>query len=141
MAKLGCPCGNVLWNGCDGDETEYYFVENGVLDEHLDDFAFFELEYNDMSTEIWKCDVCDRMMVFDDPCGPVSRYMRRIDADSIGEDELSRDHKSGICFSNLLFNEVDHGSAGNMNMATSRITKSSAIPESRIAARCSHADS
>ena len=107
MAKLGCPCGNVLWNGCDGDETEYYFVENGVLDEHLDDFAFFELEYNDMSTEIWKCDVCDRMMVFDDPCGPVSRYMRRIDADSIGEDELSRDHKSGICFSNLLFNEVD----------------------------------
>ncbi len=108
MAKLACPCGNVLWNGCNGDETEYYFVENSVLEAHMDDFAFFELECNGLATEIWKCDVCDRMMVFDDPCGPVSRYMRRIDAESVSDDELVRDHKSGICFNNLLFNDVDH---------------------------------
>lgn len=107
MAKLGCPCGNTLWNGCDGDETQYYFVENNVIEAHLDDFAFFELQYNDLSTEIWKCDVCDRMMVFDDSCDQVSRYMRRIDAESLSSKELDRAHKSGIYFSNLLFNEVD----------------------------------
>lgn len=107
MAHLACPCGNSLSNSCDGEETEYYFVENGVIEAHQDDFAFFELEYNDLSTEIWKCDVCDRMMFFDGPSAPVSRYMRRIDAESLGKDELAREHKSGICFNNLLFNEVD----------------------------------
>lgn len=113
MAHLACPCGNSLWNGCDGDETEYYFVEGEVLKEHPDDFTFFEVQFNDLSTEIWKCDVCDRIMVFDDPRGPVSRYMRRIDAESLGSSELTRDHKSGICFSNLLFNEVDRFASGN----------------------------
>lgn len=53
MAKLTCPCGNVLWNGCDGDETEYYFVDNEVLESHLEDLAFFEVMYNGMSTEMW----------------------------------------------------------------------------------------
>ena len=107
MAHLACPCGNSLSNSCDGDETEYYFVENRVLEIHQDDFAFFELQYNDLSTEIWKCDVCDRMMVFDSSSAQVSRYMRRIDAESLDEDELARAHKSGICFNNLLFNELD----------------------------------
>lgn len=83
------------------------FVENGVIEALRDDFAFFELEYNDLSTEICKCDVCDRMMLFDGPSAQVSRYMRRIDAESLGKDELVREHKSGICFNSLLFNEAD----------------------------------
>lgn len=68
---------------------------------------FFELGYNDLSTEIWKCGVCDRMMLFDGPSARVSRYMRRIDAESLGKDEFAREHKSGVCFNNLPFNEVD----------------------------------
>ena len=59
------------------------------------------------STEIWKCDLCDRMMFFDDPSAPVSRYIRRIDAESLGKDKLTREHKSRICFNNLLLNEVN----------------------------------
>lgn len=59
------------------------------------------------STEIWKRDICDRMTFFDDPSAPVSRYMRCIDAVSLGKDELAHEHKNGICFNNLLFNEVD----------------------------------
>ncbi len=31
-AHLACPCGNSLSNSCDGDETEYYFVENEVIE-------------------------------------------------------------------------------------------------------------
>ena len=46
------------------------------------------------------------MMIFDGPSAPVSRYMRRIDAESLGKNELASAHKSGICFNNLLFNEV-----------------------------------
>ena len=46
MAHLPCPCGNRLWNGCAGEETECYFVENDVLEAHRDDFAFFELQFN-----------------------------------------------------------------------------------------------
>ena len=107
MAHLACPCGNSLWNGFDGDETEYYFVDDEVLKSHQEDLAFFEVMYNGMSIEMWKCDICDRMMVFDDPCGPVSRYMRRIDAKSIPNKELAKPHAEGICFNNLLFNEVD----------------------------------
>ncbi|WP_040363097.1 hypothetical protein [Collinsella tanakaei] len=45
-------------------------------------------------------------MIFDSPNAPVSRYMRRIDAESLGKNELDSAHKSGICFNNLLFNEV-----------------------------------
>ena len=59
------------------------------------------------STEIWKCNICDRMMFFDDPSAPVSRYMRCIDTESLDKDELAHEHKNGICFNNLLFNEVD----------------------------------
>ncbi len=59
------------------------------------------------STEIWKCDICDRMMFFDGPSAPVPRYMRRIDAESLGKNELAREHKNGTRFNNLLFNEVD----------------------------------
>ena len=59
MAHLACPCGNSLSDSCDGDETEYYFVEKEVIGAHRDGFAFFELEYNGLSIEIWKCDVCD----------------------------------------------------------------------------------
>ena len=47
------------------------------------------------------------MMIFDGPSAPVSRYVRRIDAESLDKDELAREHKSGICFNNLLFNGVD----------------------------------
>lgn len=46
------------------------------------------------------------MMFFDGPSARVSRYMRRIDAESLDKDELAHEHKSGVCFSNLLFNEV-----------------------------------
>lgn len=106
MAKLACPCGNTLSNSRGGDETLCYFVANSVLEAHIDDFAFFEVKFNDLATEIWKCDVCDRMMVFDNPYGPVSRYMRRIDAESLSEDDLAREHRSGILFSDLLFNDV-----------------------------------
>ncbi len=141
MAHLACPCGNSLSNSCDGDETEYYFVEHGVIEAHQDDFAFFELEYNDLSTEIWKCDVCDRMMFFDGPSARVSRYMRRIDAESLGKDELAREHKSGICFNNLLFNEVDwlvgskHESNGEPDY---EILGNPGEPDERTAVHLSH---
>ncbi len=46
-------------------------------------------------------------MLFNGPSARVSRYMRRIDAESLGKDELAREHKSGVCFNNLLSNEVD----------------------------------
>ena len=96
MAHLACPCGNNLWNGYDGEETECHFVGSDVLEAHRDDFAFFELEFNSMATEMWKCDACDRLMVFDDPSGPVSRYMRRVDTKSLGQDELARCLKRGL---------------------------------------------
>ena len=47
MAKLGCPCGNQLWNGCDGDETEYDFVPFSVFEENYDKCSFFDLRNED----------------------------------------------------------------------------------------------
>lgn len=43
MTKLGCPCGNQLWNGCDGDETEYDFVPFSVFEEYYETKPFFQL--------------------------------------------------------------------------------------------------
>lgn len=106
MAHMLCPCRKRLWNGCNGKETECYFVESNVLEAHRDDFAFFELQFNNMATEMWKCDVCDRLMVFDNHRNPVSRYMRRVDAESLGQDELARNHRGGVFFSDRLFNDV-----------------------------------
>ena len=105
MAKLACPCGNILWNGCDGDETVYCFVSDGNLREHWEDTAFFEMQYNELGVEIWKCDVCDRMMVFDPPGNRVTRYLLRVGTDTLpvridgGID--------GLVWNNLLFNELD----------------------------------
>lgn len=141
MAKLACPCGNVLWNSCDGDEKEYYFVENSVLEAHLDDFAFFELECNTLATEIWKCDICDRMMVFDDPCGPVSRYMRRVDAESLGNDELAvitRAASVSTIFCSTMSTTIRTPRTSTMGL---RSTRSSATPGSPTGARCTLAAS
>lgn len=137
MAHLACPCGNSLSNSCDGNETEYYFVEYGVIEAHQDDFAFFELEYNDLSTEIWKCDVCDRMMFFDGPSARVSRYMRRIDAESLGKDESPASTRAESVSATFCSTKWIASSTASTNRAESRTMKSSATPASRTEDRCS----
>lgn len=105
MARLACPCGNSLWNGYDGEETEYYFVRDEALREHWVDMAFFEMQYNDLGLEIWKCDVCDRMMVFDPPGDHVIRYLLRVGTDTLPS--RIDGGIDGLVWNNLLFNEVD----------------------------------
>lgn len=52
------------------------------------------------------------MMVFDDPSGVVSRYMRRVDSESVPSGLTDMQHTDGICYSNLLLNEVDEHLTG-----------------------------
>lgn len=69
------------------------------------DMAFFEMPYSDLGLEIWKCDVCDRMMIFGPPGDHVTRYLLRV-----GTDTLPARIDGGIdrlVWNNLLFNEVD----------------------------------
>lgn len=106
MARIGCPCGGTISNTSDGDEVEYYFMANEMLKENWDSKAFFDIQYSDLTTEIWKCDICDRMLFFEDGAS-VSRYMKRIDATEIDDAVLDRPCIEGICYNNLLFNEVD----------------------------------
>lgn len=106
MAHLACFCGNSIWNGCDGDETEFYFLPDKAMRNAWESQAFFELESN-AATEMWICDIRNRIMVFDDPTGAVSRYVRRVDSASVPSDLLDAEHINGICYSNLLFNEAD----------------------------------
>ena len=40
MAKLGCPCGNTLWNGCDENNPQCCFYPWEELRSHMDDLAF-----------------------------------------------------------------------------------------------------
>lgn len=108
MARLACPCGNSIWNGCDGDEVEYDFIDGTALSEHATDTAFFSFEdVPGTGTNMWKCDVCDRMMVFGACSDSVTRYMRRIATDDLPEDLSTLPHADGIVYNNLLFNEVD----------------------------------
>lgn len=106
MARIGCPCGGCISNTSDVDEIEYYFMANDMLKEHWANKAFFDIQYSDLTTEIWKCDICDRMLFFEEGAS-VTRYMKRIDTDSLTEMDLSAPHIEGICYNNLLFNEVD----------------------------------
>lgn len=107
MAKLGCPCGNRLWNGYDGDETEYDFVPFNVFQEYYDKCSFFDLRNEDEGCiNIWKCDMCDRFMVFDtEP--HVTRYMKRICVDDLPENLADLPCTEGYIYNNLLFNAVD----------------------------------
>lgn len=107
MAKLGCPCGNQLWNGCDGDETEYDFVPFSVFEANYDSCSFFDLRYEDEGCiNIWKCDMCDRFMVFDtEP--KVTRCMKRICVDDLPANLEELPCVEGYIYNNLLFNEVD----------------------------------
>lgn len=106
MARVGCPCGATISNTSDGDEVQYYFMANEMLKNNWDSKAFFDIQYSDLTTEIWKCDICDRMLFFEDGAS-VSRYMKRIDPEEINEEELVKPCVEGICYNNLLFNEVD----------------------------------
>jgi hypothetical protein len=107
MAHLACPCGNSIWNGNDGDEVQYYFVSLDLLRAHWSDEAFFSMCYDGTATEMWKCGICDRMMVFDDPAGPVSRYMERTHVTETDSFDGGDGFVPGICWNNLFFNEVD----------------------------------
>lgn len=49
------------------DTTARRWNSDEALGEHWVDMAFFEMPYSDLGLEIWKFDVCDRMMVFDPP--------------------------------------------------------------------------
>ena len=106
MSKLGCPCGHLIWNGCDAYETSFHFISSDVIKEHWEDYPFFEFECSEFSTEIWICEVCDRMMFFDGDSISVTRYMRRCDAEGIPQEELNKPYSEGVCYSNLLPNEV-----------------------------------
>lgn len=107
MAHIGCPCGGRISNTNDRDEMEYYFMANDMLDKYRFNKAFFDIQYSDLATEIWKCHICDRLLFFENDDGTVSRYMKRIDPDSISTEDLNRKYVDGICYNNLLFNEVD----------------------------------
>lgn len=107
MAKLGCPCGNTLSNSCDGYETEYDFVPFDVFDEYFDSSSMFSLDFeSDRCVNIWKCDMCDRFMVFDDDLH-VSRWMKRISTDVLPAGLTERSSTEGYIYNNLLFNDVD----------------------------------
>lgn len=108
MAYLACPCGNSISNCCNGDEMENGFISSSSLNQHHSDTTFFSFESTPgASTNMWKCDICDRMMVFDGWNDPVTRCMRRIATDAPPEDLAEMAHADGIIYNNLLFNEVD----------------------------------
>ena len=113
------------------------FVENGVIEAHRDDFAFFELEYNDLSTEIWKCDVCDRMMLFDGPSAQISRYMRRIDAERSARTSSSVSTRAESALTTSCSMRWVGSLTASANRAESKTAKSSATLASRTGARCS----
>lgn len=60
-----------------------------------------------LGLEMWKCCICDRLMAFDDPKGSISRYFRRIDAESVTDEALSKERIDGICYNNLFSNDVE----------------------------------
>lgn len=103
---MDAPAADPISNTSDGDEVEYYFMANEMLREHWTNKAFFDIQYSDLTTEIWKCDICDRMLFFEEGAS-VTRYMKRVDVDTLTDEELSAQHLEGICYNNLLFNEVD----------------------------------
>lgn len=107
MAHIGCPCGNRLSNSGDYYDLEYYFISNDVLQKHWEDMAFFEIQYSDLRTEIWKCDICDRMLVFDNDTGKVAKYMKQVEAEGVPTEHLERPHVKGLCYNNLVFNATD----------------------------------
>lgn len=76
MSLIGCHCGNCISDSSDNVEVIYYFISDETLKEHWEDFGFFEIQYNELATEMWKCDVCDRMMVFKSLYGYISKFMK-----------------------------------------------------------------
>ena len=107
MSSMRCHCGNYVSDSSDDVEVIYYFVSDETLKEHWEDFGFFELQYNELATEMWKCDVCDRMMVFKSLYGYVSKFMKQVDVESVSSEDLSKPYVEGLCCNNLLFHALD----------------------------------
>lgn len=107
MAKLSCPCGNSISNSHDGFETEYDFISFSLFNKYYDTTSVFSLYgKSDECINIFKCDMCDRFMVFDEKLF-VARYMKRICVDDLPADLSNKPCVEGYIFNNLLFNEVD----------------------------------
>lgn len=109
MSHVACPCGASLWDGDDSAEVEYEFVPYESI--RAFEGPFFEIAYKPhMATEMWKCDICDRLMVFDDWDNVITRYMKLIDATTFTLPDEER-FVQGIVYNNLFFNEVDEMTA------------------------------
>ncbi len=109
MAKLGCPCGNTLWNGRDENNPQCTFYPWEELRRHMDDLAFFELKYaaGVKSVEIRQCWECDRLTVFDDPkSSKVTRWFKRVCADDFPEEMKHTPHEIGVFFNDAFFDTV-----------------------------------
>ncbi|MDM8301019.1 hypothetical protein [Collinsella tanakaei] len=109
MARLACPCGNILWNGCDENNPQCTFYPWEELQNHMDDLAFFELDSSPetRSLDIWQCWECDRLMVFDDPnSNRVTRWFKRVCADDFPIEKKDNPHEIGVFFNDAFFDTV-----------------------------------
>lgn len=104
MSRIGCPCGNdVRQNDLD---SVCLFVADSLMDELADSQAFFGLECRaGEKSEVWHCQECDRLILFDDGGIYVTRYMRRV---SGGKPPVGPDARRGVLYNDeLFFDEID----------------------------------
>ena len=104
MSHIACLCGNDVREN--NYENVWNFVADSLMDELADSQAFFGLEYRPgENSEVWHCQDCDRLILFDDGGIYVTRYMRRA---SGSKPPVGPDARRGVLYNDeLFFDEID----------------------------------
>lgn len=66
MARLGCECGETLWNGLTPNDIQLYVFTDRQMDKILEKDNMGPLEFFDLNNyEAWLCPNCKRLYVFE----------------------------------------------------------------------------
>lgn len=104
MAHIGCVCGNdVRGNSI---ETIYRFVSDDLMNEYAESETFFGLPYlPGDKAEIWLCNKCGRVILFDDGGLHVTRYMRPAEPAEFSQCDGAA--KAGVFYNDKVFFDAD----------------------------------
>ena len=67
MAKIGCKCGSVLWNGECPNDIQYWVYSDFKMDEIFENDVIDVMKLSEIfDYEVWLCPDCKRLYLFEE---------------------------------------------------------------------------
>ena len=65
MARLGCECGELMWNGLTPNDLQFWVYSDRKMDKIRENDIIDVIELSSMEDyEVWLCPKCKRLYIF-----------------------------------------------------------------------------